>query len=202
MPCRFNLKFAQPSVKNICSKVVWDLNKNNNRQVLSCFWLGQLFTTMVPVKIKVDEDYDIDYKEILFFNLLDLQYKSETSAVGFYDQYRNLIVASLKRKGDTIEWQNDTLAEDEQLSPTFEELIFANVLSLINARLPGHVRNNYYHLIEKTKSLMDHRTDILEKVPIFLEEISGSPPVISKIDDDLSSRYVFFKPVVFFTFLL
>jgi hypothetical protein len=157
---------------------------------------------MVPVKIKVDEDYDIDYKEILFFNLLDLQYKSETSAVGFYDQYRNLIVASLKRKGDTIEWQNDTLAEDEQLSPTFEELIFANVLSLINARLPGHVRNNYYHLIEKTKSLMDHRTDILEKVPIFLEEISGSPPVISKIDDDLSSRYVFFKPVVFFTFLL
>jgi hypothetical protein len=102
-------------------------------------------------------------------------------------------VASLKRKGDTIEWQNDTiLAEDEQLSPTFEELIFANVLSLINARLPGHVRNNYYHLIEKTKSLMDHRADILEKVPIFLEEINGSSPVISKIDADLSPRYVFF----------
>jgi hypothetical protein len=158
---------------------------------------------MVPIKIKVDEDYDKDYKEILFFNLLDLHYKSEISAVGFYDQYRNLIVASLKRKGDTIEWQNDTiLAEDEQLSPTFEELIFANVLSLINARLPGHVRNNYYHLIEKTKSLMDHRADILEKVPIFLEEINGSPPVISKIDDDLSSRYVFFKPVAIFTFLL
>jgi hypothetical protein len=149
---------------------------------------------MVPIKIKVDEDYDKDYKEILFFNLLDLQYKSEISAVGFYDQYRNLIVASLKRKGDTIEWQNDTiLAEDEQLSPTFEELIFANVLSLINASLPGHVRNNYYHLIEKTKSLMDHRADILEKVPIFLEEINGSPPVISKVDDDLSSRYVFFQ---------
>jgi len=156
-----------------------------------------IYIIMVPIKIKVDEDDDVHYKEIFFFNLLDLQYKSENSAVGFYDQYRNLIVASLKRKGDTIEWQNDTiLAEDEQLSPTFEELIFANVLSLINARLPEHVRNNYYHLIEKTKSLMDHRADILEKVPIFLEEINGSPPVISKIDDDLSSRYVFFSSIL------
>jgi hypothetical protein len=144
---------------------------------------------MVPIKIKVDEDYDILNNEILFFDLLDLQYKSETSAVGFYDQYRNLIVASLKRKGDTIEWQNDTvLAEDEQLSPTFEELIFANVLGLINARLPGHVRNNYYHLIAKSKSLMDHRAAILEKVPILLEEINGSPAAVSKSDVEISSR--------------
>jgi hypothetical protein len=106
----------------------------------ACIWKDQtLFIIMVLVKIKVDEDYDIHNNEILFFNLLDLQYKSDISAVGFYDQYRNLIVASLKRKGDTIEWQNDTiLAEDEQLSPTFEELIFANVLSLINTHLPGH----------------------------------------------------------------
>jgi hypothetical protein len=144
---------------------------------------------MVPIKIKVEEDYDILNNEILFFNLLDLQYKSEISAVGFYDQYRNLIVASLKRKGDTIVWQNDTiLAEDEQLSPTFEELIFANVLSLINTRLPGHVKNSYYHLIKKTKSLMDHRTDILEKVPIFLEEINGSPAAVSKRDVEISLR--------------
>ncbi len=144
---------------------------------------------MVPIKIKVDEDYDILNNEILFFNLLDLQYKSEISAVGFYDQYRNLIVASLKRKGDTIVWQNDTiLAEDEQLSPTFEELIFANVLGLINARLPGHVRNNYNHLFKKTKSLMDHRAAILEKVPIFLEEINGSPDAVSKSDVEISSR--------------
>jgi hypothetical protein len=102
-------------------------------------------------------------------------------------------VASLKRKGDTIEWQNDTiLTDDEQLSPTFEELIFANVLSLINARLPGHVRNNYYHLIKKSKSLMDHRADILEKVPIFLEEINGSLAAVSKSDVEISSRYVFY----------
>ena len=143
---------------------------------------------MVPIKIKVDEENDLLYKDVLFFSLLDLQFNSEISAIGFYDQYRNLFVASLKKKGDTIVWQNDTiLVEDEQLSPTFEELIFANVLSLINARLPGHVRNNYYHLIGKTKSLMDHRDDILEKVPAFLEEINGSPPAVLKSDADILS---------------
>jgi hypothetical protein len=148
---------------------------------------------MVPIEIKVDDDQDIQYKEILFFNLFSLEYNKEISAVGFYDQYRNLIVASLKKKGDIIVWQNDMiLAEDEQLSPTFEELIFANVLSLINAHLPGYVRNNYYRLIGKTKSLMDYKADILDKVPTFLEEINGSPPVVSKTDVDVLPRYASF----------
>jgi hypothetical protein len=30
------------------------------------------------------------------------------------------------------------LEEDEELSPTFEELILANVLGLIDSRLPGY----------------------------------------------------------------
>jgi len=141
---------------------------------------------MVLIKIKDDEDNDIQYKEILFFNLFDLQYNQEISAIGFYDQYRNLIMASLKKKGDIIVWQNETvLAEDEQLSPTFEELILANVLSLINNRLPSYVRNSYYRLIGKTKSLMDYREDILDKVPTFLAEIDGNLP---KSDADLPSR--------------
>jgi len=144
---------------------------------------------MMPIKIKDNEDKNIQYKEILFFNLFDLQYNKEVSAVAFYDQYRNLIIASLKRKGDIIVWQNETvLAEDEQLSPTFEELIFANVLSLIDTRLPSQVRDNYYCLLGKTKSLMDYRDDILDKVPTFLEEIEGNIPAVSKTDGDQISR--------------
>ena len=144
---------------------------------------------MVPMEIKVDENCDTQHKEIIFFKLFDLQYCKEISAVEFYDQYRNLIVACLKKKGDTILWNNNTvMAEDEQLSPTFEELILANVLGLINTRLPGHVRDNYYSLIRKTKSLMDYRTDILDKVPTFLKAIDGNMLVVSKSDEDLLLR--------------
>ncbi len=143
----------------------------------------------VPIKIKVDEDYDIHNSEILFFNLFSLQYNTEISAEGFYEQYRNVIVANLKKKGDIIVWQNDTiLVEDEQLSPTFEELILANVLGLINAGLPAFVLKNYYRLIGKTKSLMDYKADILDKVPTFLNEINGNLPAVLKSDADIPSR--------------
>jgi hypothetical protein len=37
---------------------------------------------------------------------------------------RNLVVASLRKKGDTIRWQNGrVLSQDEELSPTFEERV-------------------------------------------------------------------------------
>ncbi len=52
---------------------------------------------------------------------------------------------------------NKVLAEDEQLSPTFEEMILAYVLGLIDIRLPGHVKKHYCHLIGLTNSIIDFR---------------------------------------------
>jgi hypothetical protein len=71
---------------------------------------------------------------------------------------RNLVVASLRKKGDTIRWQNDrVLTYDEELSPTFEEMILANVLGLIDARLPGYVRQKYQDLLGRAEGLMDYQ---------------------------------------------
>jgi hypothetical protein len=71
---------------------------------------------------------------------------------------RNLVVASLRKKGDTIRWQNDrVLTHDEELSPTFEEMILANVLGLIDARLPGYVRQKYQDLLGRAEGLMDYQ---------------------------------------------
>ncbi len=71
------------------------------------------------------------------------------------------------------------LAEDEQLSPTFEEMILAYVLGLIDIRLPGHVKKHYCHLIGLTNSIIDFRTDMLAKVPVFLREIEASGTSVS-----------------------
>jgi hypothetical protein len=76
------------------------------------------------------------------------------------------------------------LTEDEQLSPTFEDFILANLLYLINIRLPGCVRECYQHLIGKTKILMDYRNDILTGVPVLLSEIENKLYSVSKIDVD------------------
>jgi hypothetical protein len=78
-----------------------------------------------------------------FLNLLGVEYKEGASATDFYNNYRRTVMTSLKKKGDVIMWQNGKImAEDEQLSPTFEELILAVVLTLIDAQLPGRVGKN------------------------------------------------------------
>jgi len=125
---------------------------------------------------RLREDYDIQQKGIHFFNILDLKYQPGEPASGFYNKYRNMVSANLGKRGDIIAWQaNAELEADEKLSPTFEDMILANVLALIDARLPAHIKDHYHHLIGKTKRLMDFKADILVKVPTFLLEIENKP---------------------------
>ena len=131
----------------------------------------------------MNENFEIGRKKVPV-KLSDLQFQPNESAFTFYDQYRNLVLASLKKKGDTLTWQNSrVLAKGEELSPSFEELILDNVLGLIDTRLPRHVRSYYLELMEGQDSLMDYKNDILDKVPSFLEEmkiVSSATPVISE----------------------
>jgi hypothetical protein len=144
---------------------------------------------MVPLFIKVDEDPSLLQKELHFLDLFGFQNQGQTDAVGFYNQFRSVIIASLKKKGDVIMWQNNrVLMEDEELSPTFEELILAVVLELIDTSLPVLVRKEY--LMEKIeKSLMDFKSDILAKIPTYLIGIDGNLSAKSKNEEPLE-RYV------------
>jgi hypothetical protein len=145
---------------------------------------------MAPVEMKAQEEYDLEKKEVPFFNLFDLHFQREDSVIGFYNLYRDLVITSLKKKGDIITWQNNrVLPEDEELSPTFEELILANVLGLIDTRLPGYVRDYYFHFSGKSKSLMDYQRDILSRVPAFLRGIDDGLPAVSKNEVDQPARY-------------
>ncbi len=104
-------------------------------------------------------------------------------------------MASLKKKGDVLVWQNNTvLAEDEQISPTFEELILTVVLIIIDSRLPGHIKHEYFDLIGKNGSIMDYKKEILTKVPAFLRALESDQSSLSERDDDLHSRYRRFWP--------
>jgi hypothetical protein len=146
---------------------------------------------MDPTDVKLDELIDNQKNEKHFIDLFGSQDVHRASAFDLFNQFRNLVISGLKKKGDVIIWQGGAiLAEDEQLSPTFEELILVVVLSLIDSHLPGHVKNEYDNLLGKEKSLMDFKADILVKVPTFLSTIESYRPVISKNNGDLIARYV------------
>ncbi len=141
---------------------------------------------MVPLFIKVDENPSLLQKELHFLDFFGFQNQGQTDAVGFYNQFRSVIIASLKKKGDVIMWQNNrVLMEDEELSPTFEELIFAVVLELIDTSLPVLVRNEYL-LGKIEKSLMDFKSDIFAKIPTYLIGIDGNLPTKSKNEEPLA----------------
>jgi hypothetical protein len=110
---------------------------------------------MDPLKLEFGEHHNgsQEKKSIHFLDLLDVTYDADATAIGFYDQYRSLVITSLKKKGDIIIWQNNlVLPVDEELTPTFEEMILANVLGLINPLLPALVRDHYIQVINKNKS--------------------------------------------------
>jgi len=139
---------------------------------------------MEPIQTRQEEIFDISPEERHFLYLLGVQYKQETSVTDFYDNYRNMITTSLKKKGDIIVWQNNKMLEkDEELSPTFEELIFTVVLILVDTRLPGHVKDEYFHLIGINRSIMDYKMEILAEVPAFLTAIESNHLNLSRIDE-------------------
>jgi hypothetical protein len=143
---------------------------------------------MMPNSFNSNEDLNSKQKKVPV-NLSDIQFQPGASAVTFYDQYRNLVIAGLKKKGDIVTWQNNrVLVKDEELSPTFEELILENVLGLIDTRLPGHVRSHYFDLMEERDGLMDYKNDILNNVPSFLEEMKMVFPAIVRNEEDQLAR--------------
>jgi len=97
------------------------------------------------------------------------------------------------KQGEVIKWKNSKeLLENEELSPTFEDLILANVLRKIHIRLPRLVRAKYHPLIRGRKSLMDFKDDIFVMVSTFLMKIKDNLLLASKINGDLLERYVNF----------
>ena len=116
-------------------------------------------------------DHSSQKNEIHFFYIFDIRFQSGGSVKEFYEQYRNIIIMNLKKRGDIILWQNGrVLDEDEELSPTFEDMILANVLGIIDCHLLEHVRDNYLLKIGRSKSLMDYKEEILDMVSLFLSE--------------------------------
>ena len=137
---------------------------------------------------KLREDYNIQTQGIHFFNILDLAWDpvGNMTPIGFYNQYRSLIISNLGKKDTLIQWKNDTLKEDERLTCSHEDLIFLNVLQLLHPKLPAYIREQYAHKIGKEKRLMDFKTEILSKAKIYICEITGT----STEDESLQCNYM------------
>ena len=119
-------------------------------------------------------DYNIQTKGIHFLNVLDLKFDSSLmKPIGFYNNYRTIIMNNLAKEGDNIGYKGPQHRQlKEIIGPTFEDFIFLEVLRLIDSRLPGYIRQQYAHKLDQTKRLMDFKSDILVNIERFQAELA------------------------------
>ena len=154
--------------------------------------IQQQSTSIKWIYKKIREDYDIMTQGIHYFNLLDLTWDptGQQSAIGFYNQYRSMIISNLAKKSTYIEWKNESMKENETLTPSHEDLILLNVLGLLHPKLPAYVRENYSYKLGSTKRLMDFKTEILTKCKQYIQDIDQ--PIISNVmtEEDPQCNYI------------
>ena len=119
--------------------------------------------------------YGLETKGANFLNISNHTYKKGTPEQTFYKQYRSAFLDNLRKAGDIVKYKNDkVLAEDEQLSPSFENAIVMWSLEKIDGRLPAKVKKNYGHQMTGNTTLRDIQTVVFENIPAMLEELESA----------------------------
>ena len=126
----------------------------------------------------LESHYDIQSKGSHFLKIADITYSSEVLPQVFYKQLRSAFQQNLRPSGDVIKYQNNRVLEtNEELSPSFENVIIMLALKEIDPRLPRKVRKEFEHrLSEKNISLMDIQPSIFQAIPTMLEELNKDGP--------------------------
>ena len=148
---------------------------------------------------KLKQDLNLQTTGVHFMNIIHLKYDiaGNISPIGFYNNYRSIILSGLKKKDTKIHWCDKTLSEDEKMSPTFEDFILIQVLKEIHPKLPEFIQKKYAHNIGTEKCLMDFKTDILTHVKEYIEEIENGTLVAAaaqlKLTDETDAKCNFVR---------
>ena len=116
--------------------------------------------------------YGLMTKGANFMNIANNVYKQGVPYQTFYKEYRAAFVDNLRKQGDIVHYKNNfTLAEDEKLSPSFENAIVLWALEKIDPRLPLKVKKNYGYQMTGNMTLKDIQPVVFENIDLMIEEI-------------------------------
>ena len=123
--------------------------------------------------------YGLETKGANFMNIAEHVYKSGTPYQTFYKQYRASFLDNLRKRGDVVQYKNETLTEDEKLSPSFENAIILWSLEKIDPRLPANVKKTYGHQMHGNVTLKDIQPVVFENITGMIEELDQTQTVKS-----------------------
>ena len=118
--------------------------------------------------------YDIQARGANILKIADKTFPPGGNYMTFYKEFRLMILDNLRLKGSKADPRiaGDKLADDEKLSPSFEDIIIIWVLERIDRRLPAKVRKDYEHRLFGDTFLWDLQAVIFQAIPAMLEDLA------------------------------
>ena len=118
--------------------------------------------------------YDIQARGANILRIADKTFPPGGNYMTFYKEFRLMILDNLRLKGSKADPRiaGDKLADDEKLSPSFEDIIIIWVLERIDRRLPAKVRKDYEHRLFGDTFLWDLQAVIFQAIPAMLEDLA------------------------------
>ena len=118
--------------------------------------------------------YDIQARGANILRIADKTFPPGGNYMTFYKEFRLMILDNLRLKGSKADPRiaGDQLADDEKLSPSFEDIIIIWVLERIDRRLPAKVRKDYEHRLFGDTFLWDLQAVIFQAIPAMLEDLA------------------------------
>ena len=123
--------------------------------------------------------YNIEAKGSNILKVTEHIYRSGDNPNTFYKQFRASVIDNLRKAGSLADPRipDDRLAQDEKLSPTFEDMIIIWALEKIDARLPGKVRKDYEGRLHGDTYLWNLQPQIFQRIPAMLEELQRAADI-------------------------
>ena len=107
------------------------------------------------------------------FKAIENNFSSHLDSTSFYRYVRGIVVESLGKRGDYVDWKQETLAEDEEMTVTHEDTILLLVLSLLHPKLPPFIQSLYSDRIKGNRRIRDFLSEILRDADIYLSRSSN-----------------------------
>ena len=118
--------------------------------------LDQLSTSFTWLITYLEQHYQVQKSGAHFLSISDIRYNPADSYENFYMELHGAVEDSLRKSGELLIFRNnEPLTEDEEMSPTLENMVVLMWLERIDPRLPKKVSATFAHQMVGNTSLRD-----------------------------------------------
>lgn len=137
--------------------------------------LDQLSTSFAWLFNYLEQYYQIQKTGAHFLSISDIRFNPGDSYENFYMELHGAVEDSLRKGGELLLFRNnEPLAEDEEMSPTLENMIVLMWLERIDPRLPKKVSATFAHQMVGNTSLRDLQPTICARLSSLLQEMDDA----------------------------